>query len=334
LSSKVVEKIRWGVLSTAKIGLTKVIPALQRSTLGTVVAIASRDPERGRTAAAQHGIPRVHATYEGLLADPAVDAVYLPVPNHLHVPWSIKSLEAGKHVLCEKPIALTAAEAEHLATTARRFPKLKIQEAFMYRFHPQWLKAREIVASGGIGDLRNVHAHFSYWNVDPANVRNIAALGGGGMMDIGCYCVSFGRWLFGEEPRRVLGMTDTDPAFHTDRLASGILDFGRGTTTLTCSTQLSPYQRVNIFGTQGRLEIEIPVNTPPDRPTRLWHQRGAATTEITFEACDQYALQADAFARAILEDTPVPTPLSDAVGNMRVIEAVLRSAQTNAWVAM
>lgn len=325
-------KINWGVLSTAKIGVTKVIPALQKSAFGAVAALASRDGARSRAVAQQLGIPRAHDSYEALLADPGVDAVYIPLPNHLHVPWSIKALAAGKHVLCEKPIGLSTREAEELVAAARRFPRLKIMEAFMYRHHPQWQRAKRILAQGGIGELRSVHAHFSYWNVDPQNIRNNGAIGGGGMMDIGCYCVSFARWLFDAEPRRALGVVELDPQFGTDRLASGILDFGRGTATFTCSTQLSPYQRVNIFGTEGRIEIEIPCNAPPDRPTRLWHQRGGTIEEIGFEVCDQYTLQGDLFARAILDDTPVPTPLEDAVGNMRAIEAVLASARTGAWV--
>lgn len=326
-------KIRWGVLSTAKIGVAKVIPAMQRAQFGTVDAIASRDAAKGRAVASQLGIARVHGSYEALLADPDLDAIYLPLPNHLHVPWTRRALEAGKHVLCEKPIALSAAEAGELCAAAARFPRLKVMEAFMYRFHPQWQQARQLVRDGAIGELRTLHAHFSYWNVDPQNIRNRTDVGGGGMMDIGCYCVSFGRWLFEAEPQRVLGLVERDPAFGTDRLASGVLDFGRGTTTFTCSTQLSPFQRVNIHGTQGRIEIEIPVNAPPDRPTRLWLQRGAAIEEVTFAVCDQYTLQADAFARAILDDTPVPTPLTDAVGNMRVIEAVLASAREAKWRA-
>ncbi|MDP3070675.1 MAG: Gfo/Idh/MocA family oxidoreductase [Opitutaceae bacterium] len=329
------KKLHWGVLGAARIAVNKVIPALQRSQFGTVVAIASRDAAKGAAAARQHGIARVHASYEALLADPGVDAVYIPLPNHLHVPWSLKALTAGKHVLCEKPIALNAREAAELAETAQRFPQLKIMEAFMYRFHPQWLRARAIVAAGGIGELRAMHSHFSYWNVDPANVRNLAAIGGGAMMDIGCYCVSFARWIFDAAPRRVLGVVDTDPNFGTDRLASGLLDFGRGTASFTCATQLTPYQRAQIFGTEGRLEIEIPCNAPPDQPARLWHQRNnAAVEEITFPACDQYTLQGDAFARAVLDDTPVPTPLADAVCNMRVIESVLASARSGAWLAM
>ena len=325
-------KINWGILGTAKIAVNKVIPALQKSSLGSVVAIASRDAFKARAVASQLGIARVHDSYEALLADPGIDAVYIPLPNHLHVPWSLKALAAGKHVLCEKPIALNAREAADLATAARKYPRQKIMEAFMYRFHPQWQRAQKIIAEGGIGELRLVHSHFSYWNVDPNNIRNMGAIGGGGMMDIGCYCVSFARWLYGTEPRRVLGMVEMDPAFGTDRLASGILDFGRGTATFTCSTQLSPFQRVNIFGTEGRIEIEIPCNAPPDRAARLWHQHGATVTAVTLEICDQYTLQSDAFARAILDDTPVPTPLADAVGNMRTIEAVLASARSGTWL--
>jgi predicted dehydrogenase len=202
----------------------------------------------------------------------------------------------------------------------------------MYRLHPQWQTARRLVTEGAIGQLRTVQSFFSYWNVDPLNIRNVAAIGGGGMMDIGCYCVSLARFLFAAEPRRVLGLVEHDPDFGTDRLASGVLEFAAGTATFTCSTQLSPYQRVNIFGTEGRIEIEIPFNAPPDRPCRLWHQRGTTTTEIACEVCDQYTIQCDLFARAILDDTPVPTPLADAVANMRVIEAVLASARDGTWV--
>ena len=320
-------KIHWGVLGTARIGVNKVIPALQKSQLGTVSALASRDLAQAQTVAQRLGIPHALGSYEALLADPKIDAVYIPLPNHLHVPWSIRALEAGKHVLCEKPIGLNSGEAEQLIAAAARFPKLKIMEAFMYRHHPQWQRARTLIAAGAIGQLRTVHSFFSYHNVDPKNIRNIAAIGGGGMMDIGCYCVSLSRFLFGGEPLRVHGVAETDPAFGTDRLASGLLEFPHGTATFTCSTQLSPYQRVNIFGTEGRIEIEIPFNAPPDRPTRLWHQRGSSTEEVMFPATDQYTIQGDLFARAILDDSPVPTPLADALANLRVIEAVLARAR-------
>ncbi|HEY8512994.1 MAG TPA: Gfo/Idh/MocA family oxidoreductase [Cyclobacteriaceae bacterium] len=327
-------KLRWGILSTAKIGLNKVIPATQRSNFSVVTAISSRSSDRAREAAQKAGIPKAYGTYEELLSDPDIDAVYNPLPNHLHVPWSIKALEAGKHVLCEKPIGMDAAEAEQLRDAAKRFPNLKIMEAFMYRLHPQWVKAKELVQSGAIGKVQTIHSFFCYNNTDPANVRNIADIGGGGLMDIGCYCISLSRFIFASEPTRVLGTIEIDPTFRTDILTSGLLEFENGTGTFTCATQLHPYQRVNIFGNKGRIEIEIPFNAPPDKPTRLWLHDQSGTNTITFDICDQYTIQADAFARAVLDDTPVPTSLDDAVANMKVIDAIRKSASEKRWVSL
>ena len=325
-------KIRWGVLSTANIGVAKVLPAMQRGALCDVTAIASRELAKAQATAKQLGIPKAYGSYEELLADPNIDAIYNPLPNHLHVPWSIKAIEAGKHVLCEKPIALTTAEAQTLADAAKQHSQLKVMEAFMYRHHPQWQRARQIVSAGGIGALRTIQSFFSYYNDDPGNIRNQADIGGGGLMDIGCYNISISRFIFDAEPQRVCGIVEYDPQLKTDRLASGMLDFGRGTATFTCSTQLASYQRVNIFGDTGRIEIEIPFNAPPDRPCKIWHQRAGIIDEIVFDVCDQYTLQGDALARAILDDTPVPTPIEDAVANMAVIEALVRSAKSEAWV--
>jgi predicted dehydrogenase len=321
-------KVRWGVLGVAKIATEKVIPAMQRGELCEMAAIASRDKARAEAAAARLGIPRAYGSYEALLADPHIDAVYNPLPNHLHVPWSIKALEAGKHVLCEKPIALSAAEAETLVAAGRQRPRLKLMEAFMYRLHPQWKLAKRLVDEGRIGQLRTVATVFSYFNRDAANVRNQADIGGGGLMDIGCYAISLSRFLFAAEPRRVHGIVDFDPDFGTDRLASAVLEFDAGTSIFTVSTQLTPYQRVNILGTEGRVEIEIPFNAPPDRACRLWHAKTASgrqeVEEIALPVCDQYSIQGDAFSRAVLDDTLVPTPIEDAVANMRVVEALLR----------
>jgi predicted dehydrogenase len=327
-------KVRWGQISTASIGTVKVLPGMKKSEHAEIVAICSRDLTSAETAARALGIPKPYGSYQELLEDPDVDAIYNPLPNHLHVPWSIKALEAGKHVLCEKPIALTAAEAQTLVDASKRFPRLKIMEAFMYRHHPQWKKAKELVDAGKIGDLRTIHSFFSYHNVDPNNIRNQADIGGGGLMDIGCYNISLSRFIFGAEPGRVVSVTEYDPILRTDRLVSGILDFGNGTSTFTCSTQLSPYQRVNIFGTAGRIEIEIPFNAPPDRPCKIWHQTDGKIEEIVFPITDQYALQGEAMSLAILNDTPVPTPISDAVANMRVIEAIVASGRENTWVTL
>jgi predicted dehydrogenase len=325
-------KVRWGILSTAKIGVEKVIPAMQLGEYCEVTAIASRNLDKAQAAARQLGIPKAYGSYEALLADPDIDAIYNPLPNHLHVPWSLKAMEAGKHVLCEKPIGLTSAEAQELLDAARRRPELKVMEAFMYRQHPQWQRAQRLVTEGKIGELRTIQSFFSYYNVDPGNIRNMAEIGGGALMDIGCYCISLSRFIFGAEPRRVLGIVEYDPHFKIDRLASGILDFGRGTSTFTCSTQLTPYQRVNMYGTEGRVEIEIPFNAPPDRPCKMWHQRGIEIDEIVLDICDQYTIQGDRFSQAVLNDSGVPTPLEDAVANMKVIEALIRSAESGTWV--
>lgn len=321
------DRIRWGVLSTAKIAREKVIPALQRSSLGHVVAIASRRQDAARRAASTLDIPRAHGTYDALLLDPEVDAVYIPLPNHLHVPWSIKAIEAGKHVLCEKPIGLDAGDAQRLADAARAHPEVKVMEAFMYRFHPQWQRTLELVRSGSIGELRTIHTTFSYHNVAPENIRNSSESGGGALMDIGCYAVSVARFLFGSEPTSVMGAMDLDPVFGTDRLTSGVLTFSSGTSTFSCATQMVPFQRVEVFGTTGRIQIEIPFNAPPDRPCRIILQQGRQEEEFLTEAVDQYTLQADAFAHAVLHDSPVPTPLDDAVANMRAIDELRRSAR-------
>jgi predicted dehydrogenase len=321
-------KVNWGILSTSNFALTKVIPALLKCDRLNVSAISSRDLSKAQAAAKQYGIAKAYGSYEELIADPEIEIVYNPTPNHLHVPWSIKSLMAGKHVLCEKPIGMNSAEAQQLLDVSKKHPNLKIMEAFMYRFHPQWREAKRLVDEGGIGKLRTIQSFFSYFNTDGKNVRNQADIGGGGMMDIGCYNISLSRFIFESEPERVLGVVELDPAFKTDRIVSGILEFAGGTSTFTCSTQLSSYQRVNIFGTEGRVEIEIPFNAPPDRPCRIWHQRGSEIKEIVFDVCDQYTIEGDLFSQAVINDTPVPTPLEDAVANMKVIEAVFESGRS------
>ncbi len=328
-------KIRWGILSTARIATEKVIPAVQQCSAAEVVAIASRDLARARKAADRLGIQRAYGSYEELLADPNVDVIYNPLPNHLHVDWSIRSLQAGKHVLCEKPIGLSSDEGRQLVEVGKQHPHLKLMEAFMYRHQPRWQRAREIVETGGIGKLRTIHSFFSYFNDAADNIRNMAELGGGGLMDIGCYPISLSRFLFRSEPVRAFGIAEVDPRFNTDRLTSAILDFGDGTATFTCATQLAPYQRVHAFGDRGRLELEMPFNSPPDRPTLMWQQdESGQIEELVFPTCDQYTAQGDLFNQSILEDTDVPTPIEDAVANMLVIEAVFRSARSGAWEAV
>ena len=328
-------KVRWGVLGVAKIATAKVIPAMQRGEWSEVAAIASRELGKAQKAAATLGIPRAYGSYDELLGDPEVDAVYNPLPNHLHVPWSVKAAQAGKHVLCEKPIAMSVAEC-HSLIEARDRAGVKIGEAFMVRTHPQWLRARELIRSGEIGELRAVIGAFSYFNRDPENIRNKPEIGGGALMDIGCYPITTSRFLFEQEPMRVQGLVERDPDMGTDRLTSAILAFPGGQSVFSCSTQLVPYQRMQILGTRGRIEPEIPFNTPPDRACRLFVDSGkdlfgGGIRAEQFPACDQYTIQGDLFSQAIREGGEVPVPLEDALRNMAVIEALFRSAQTGQW---
>ncbi len=309
---------------------------MKKSEWVELAAIGSRDLAKAEQAAKTLGIAKAYGSYEELLADPSIEAIYNPLPNQLHVPWSIKAAEAGKSVLCEKPLGMTVAEAKSLLDVQRRTSVI-IGEAFMVRTHPQWLRTRELIASGRIGELRSIQGFFSYFNVDPKNIRNIPECGGGALMDIGCYPINTSRFLFGEEPVRVVSLLENDPVLKVDRLTSALLEFPSGQATFTCSTQLVPYQRMQIFGTKGRIEIEIPFNAPNDRPTRIWIDDGrdlfgGGITEETFPTCDQYTLQGDVFSRSIREGTPVPVPLSDAIKNMAVIEAVFQSAKTGGWV--
>ncbi len=328
-------KLRFGVLSTAAIGVKKVIPAMQRGDRTAVTAIASRDLRRARQAAAALGIPKAYGSYEELLADPEIDAIYNPLPNQLHVPWTTKAAEAGKHVLCEKPLGMNTAEAKSLLAVRAR-TGVKMGEAFMVRSSPQWLRLRELLAAGAVGELRAVHGFFSYFNNDPENVRNRIETGGGGLYDIGCYMIQGARFAFRREPERVVALLDRDPALGTDRVASAILDFGGAQATFTVSTQLIPYQRMNFFGTRGRIELEIPVNAPNDRPTRIsidstGDLSGSGIATETFSTHDQYTVQGDAFARAVEENTEVPVPIEDSIGNMAVIDAIFRSAASGQW---
>jgi predicted dehydrogenase len=330
------KKLRFGVLSTANIGLKKVLPAMMKGEHTTVTAIASRDLGKALEAAKALGIEKAYGSYEELLADPDIDAVYNPLPNQLHVPWTTKAAEAGKHVLCEKPISLTVAEARTLLDVRARTGVL-ICEAFMIRSYHQWLRLRELLNEGRIGELRAVSGVFSYFNANPANIRNQVECGGGGVYDIGCYLIQASRYGFGKEPKRVVSLLDHDPVLGTDRLASAILDFDGGQAILTCSTQLIPYQRVNYLGTKGRIAMEIPFNAPPDKPVRIFidatgDQDGSGITAETFPVADQYTMQGDAFAQAAWGNCPSPVSLEDSIGNMAVIEAIFNSAKLGQWV--
>jgi len=328
-------KVKWGVLGVAKIAVEKVIPAMQRGDVSQIAAIASRDLGKARAAADKLGVPHAFGSYEALLADGEIEAVYNPLPNELHAPWTIRALKAGKHVLCEKPIALNAEEARSLIEARERSGKI-VAEAFMVRYHPQWRRARELARAGSVGEPRAIQTFFSYRLLDPENVRNRPP-GGGGIYDIGCYAILTARYIFAAEPTRVVATLDRDPNFRTDRLTSAILEFPGGRhLTFSVATQLSAHQRVTIVGEAGRIEIVIPFNAPPDRPTEIVIDTGAdlfggGRRVEQFAVCDQYTLQGDAFSRAILGETPLEFPIEDALANMRVIDALIRSAERGSW---
>jgi predicted dehydrogenase len=331
------DKVKWGVLGAANIAVKKVIPAMQRGDWCEVTALASRDLEKARSFAAELGISKAYGSYEELLADPDIEAIYNPLPNHLHVPWSIKAAEAGKHVLCEKPIALNALEARQLLPVRDR-TGVKIEEAFMVRTHPQWIKVRELIDAGRIGEVLSVTGHFSYNNPDPENVRNVPEFGGGGLMDIGCYMILFSRMVFQDEPKRVVGLIQEDPATRTDVLTSALLDFPRGQASFTCSTRMTPFQRFRIMGTDGRIELQIPVNAPPDRASWIHIDDGsdffgAGAEIIEPEICDQYTIQGDLFSRSIREnqDQEAVMSLEESIKNMVVIDAIFRSGKSGQW---
>ena len=330
------EPVRWGILGAASIGVRKVIPAMQRGARSRVVAIASRDLAKAQSAASELGIAKAYGSYEELLADPEIEAIYNPLPNHLHVPWTIRAAEAGKHVLCEKPIALSANEARQLLEAGAR-AGVQIGEAFMVRNHPQWLAVKELVASGRIGELRVVAGHFAYFRRDPNDVRSVPEWGGGGLMDVGCYPITMSRWLFGEEPEAVIGIVDRDPELRVDRIASGLMRFpSGGQATFTSAMQLVHYQRMQLHGTQGRIEVQIPFNAPNDRPCRILVDDGRELADrsaepIDFPVVDQYTLQGDNFSAAIRGEREVPVGVEDAVGNMAVIDAIFRSVESGRW---
>jgi predicted dehydrogenase len=325
-------KVSWGVLSTANIGTGKVIPAMQKGEYTKINAIASRDINQAKQTAQSLGIPKAYGSYEELLGDKEIDAIYIPLPNHLHVEWTIKSLEAGKHVLCEKPIGMNYDEAVFLQNEMKKFPKLKVMEAFMYRQHPQMQKTKELISSGKIGDLRTIHTMFSYYNDNPEDIRNMADIGGGGLLDIGCYCISISRFLFGTEPKQLCATIEYDPKLKIDRLVSSILKFENGNALFTCSTQMENNQFAKLTGTKGKIEIENPFTPSFVKNAKITLKSRDNIEEIIFDQCNHYTIQGDIFSQAILNNNDVFTPFSDAVSNMKVIDKIIESNESGTWV--
>ena len=330
-------KVRWGILSTAKIGRKNVIPAMQQCTQAEVKGIASRNLEDAKNTANELGIPLAFGSYQAMLESPEIDAVYIPLPNHLHLEWILKSLDAGKHVLCEKPLVLKTQDIDAIREKAKEKGR-KVGEAFMVKTAPQWLKAKEIIQSGSIGRLKSIHGFFSYFNDDPKNIRNNPAYGGGGLWDIGCYPITLSRFILEEEPLVVFGVAEKDPDFQVDRVFSGLLSFPSCASTFTASTQMVPYQRMQFFGTEKMLELQIPFNAPIDAPSLILLHSGskedADAEQIIVPASNQYTIQGDAFSRAIMENTDVPVSLQDTLDNTKIILALLESASSGGAISL
>jgi predicted dehydrogenase len=326
------EKIRWGILGAAAIAVDKIIPALQESSSCLLEALASRSPEKAGLISKRFSIPKTYDSYEALLRDKEIDAVYIPLPNSLHVLWSIHAMNAGKHVLCEKPLGINAMEVKRLVDSAARHPNLRVMEAFMYRFHPQWQKVREIIRTGKIGELRHVHSVFSFFDEDPSSILNIDKLGGGSLLDIGCYGISLSRYLCNDEPRKLLSYLEIDGRFETDRHCSAIMVFGADkSATFTCHTQLSEFQKVTILGSRGRIEMNTPFIVEAEEPAILQVHSGTKAETITLEPCNQYSLQFEHFVRSIFNQISVPISLQDSLNNLKVLDAIVTSAKSGTW---
>lgn len=324
--------VKWGILSTAYIATEHVIPAMMNCEQSTVHAIASRSYDKAKDIAGKFNIPKCFGTYEELIEDNEVEAIYIPLPNHLHVPWAIKALAAGKHVLVEKTIGLNSIEAQQLLDESQKYPNLKIMEAFMYRHHPQWIKAKELVDTGVIGEVKSIQSNFSYFDDNPDSIANTKEYGGGSLTDIGCYPISLSRFIFNSEPERIIGSVEYHPEFGVDIVATAIMKFKEGTSSFFSSTQLEEGQEATIFGTKGKIEFELPYNPSIKESSKIFLHRNNKSEEIVFETCNQYTIQADLFSHAIINDTEVPTPLIDAINNIKVIERIIESDKLGKWV--
>lgn len=325
------KKMKFGVLGVSGHFLKRIVFPLMESETVEIYAIASRNIKRAQETAEKYGIPKFYGSYEELLDDPEIDAIFNPLPNHMHKEWIFKSADAKKHMLCEKPLTLDTEETNEVIEYIKD-SGIKLMEAFMIRFHPKWQKAKALIDNGYIGKVRHIQTVFSYNNQDPSNIRNIKEVGGGALLDIGCYAINTARYILGKAPKRVISMIDEHPEFGTDMTTSAILDYGDAVSLFTVSTSAFPQQQVKIFGTEGTLTVTIPFNDISEVPGKLLFENNSASMEIEVEPVNQYRLMFEAYAKSIVDDTEVPLPLSDSLLNMKTIDAVFKSAKTGEWV--
>ena len=326
----IMKKIRFGVLGVSNHFYKRIVLPLQKAKNCEVVAMASRNPIKSKEAAQEFDIPIFALSYDELISSDEVDAIYIPLPNHLHSEWTIKALEAGKPVLCEKPLAMDAQEAKQMADLSIKLG-VPLMEGFMYRFHPLWQHIRNIIRTNQIGQINAIHTIFSYNNPSPTNIRNIKEYGGGALMDIGCYAISVPRFLLGREPKKVMATMVKHPEFKTDMHTSALLDFGDVNASFFVSTGSEAFQKVEIIGSAGTITVPIPFNTYVDTPSTITVNTGQGERKVEFPTCDPYGIMFDAFSESLIEQKPVPVPIEDAIHNMKVVDAVVASAKSGTW---
>jgi predicted dehydrogenase len=325
------EPVRWGIVGAARIALEKVISGMKKSPLCDIRAIASRSQAKADEAARKAGIPKAYGSYEALLADPEIEAVYIPLPNHLHVPLTLQAARAGKHVLCEKPIALDTTDALQL----RALPKgIVFQEAFMVRHHPQWQRARALVREGAIGTVKAIIAAFTFDHLPPGDIRYDPAMGGGGLWDVGCYPVTVARFIYGCEPVRATASVERAGEGGVDVMANGLVYFGRNRTlTFLCGMIAGPTQFVRILGTDGSIEVPLPYYDNLEPADHLIVDSFGKITRESLPA-DAYQCQGEAFSRAVRGETTLEWGVEDAIGTMKTLDSLAKSAASGVWEAI
>ena len=325
------KKLKVGVLGISNHFVKRVFFPLRKSKNVEIFAVSSRSGEKAKKFASKYNVKRWYDSYEKLLEDEEIEAVYIPLPNHLHLEYIKKAADAHKHVICEKPLTLNYEQTKEAFEYAKKRGIL-LMEAFMYKHHPQWLRAKEIVESGEIGEVQTIHCYFSYDNKDPKNIRNVLEFGGGALLDIGVYAVSSARWIFEKEPTKVVALLNRDERFKVDTLVSGILDFDGKSALFSVATQAFPTQNVEVYASAGTIFVEVPFNTYPDVPGHLHVRTTIGTRDVYLGPADHYLLEFEHFARAIREKKSISSFEEDSLNNMKTIDALFKSAEESDWV--
>lgn len=323
------EKINWGILGAAAIAKDQLMPAIKQSTNSNLMALASREIEKAKIIAEANNIPKCYGSYDELLNDPQIDAVYIPLPNHLHMEYTIKAIQKGKHVLVEKPICLKSNDVEEIIKVMNDFPQVKVMEAFMYKLHPQWIKVKELITDGAIGKLKFIQSSFSFFDDNPKSIVNTKEYGGGSLYDIGCYPVSVSRFLFDDQPKLICANMEIDPNLGIEVTTNCILEFENGRSQFFSSIRMKDNQNVKIFGTEGIIELVLPFNPLPNKQAEIILIKNETKEIIKVDSCNQYEIEVSLFSKSIIENTEPPVSIYDSLNNMLVIDKIFESANYN-----